>query len=106
MGSISDGVTLKKRLFDVEEYHRLGETGILGEDDRVELIEGELLEMSPIGGVHVSLVSVLDRLINRQCDETQIVHVQNPLRLSQASEPQPGCFVASFRLRILVHPQD
>lgn len=41
MGSLSDAVTLKKRKFDVDEYHRLGEAGILGEDDRVELIEGE-----------------------------------------------------------------
>jgi Uma2 family endonuclease len=97
MGSISDAVTLKKRLFDVEEYHRLGEAGILGEDDRVELIEGELLEMSPIGGAHVNVVSVLDRLINRQCDDTQIVHVQNPLRLSQASEPQPDLVLARYR---------
>ncbi len=44
MGSLSDAVTLKRRLFDVDEYHRLGEAGILGEDDRVELIEGQLVE--------------------------------------------------------------
>jgi hypothetical protein len=50
MGSISDAITIRKRKFDVDEHHQFGEAGILGEDDRIELIEGELVEMAPIGG--------------------------------------------------------
>ena len=68
MGSLTDAVTLKKRKFDVDEYHRLGEAGILGEDDRVELIEGELVEMAPIAGEHATIVSTLNMILVRQCD--------------------------------------
>ena len=94
MGSLSDAVTLKRRLFDVDEYHRLGEAGILGEDDRVELIEGELVEMAPIGGEHATIVSTLTMILARQCDGSQLVHVQNPLRLDRTSEPQPDLVLA------------
>ena len=94
MGSITDDVTLKKRKFDVEEYHRLGEVGILNEDDRVELIEGELVEMAPIGGEHATVVSKLTMILARQCDSSQLVHVQNPLRLDRTSEPQPDLVLA------------
>ena len=52
MGSLSDAVTLRTRKFDVDEYHRLGEAGILNEDDRIELIEVELVACSPpIGAI-------------------------------------------------------
>ena len=94
MGSISDAVTFRKRKFDVDEYHRLGEVGILNEDDRIELIEGELVEMAPIGGEHATIVSRLNRIFSRQCDASQLVHVQNPLRLDQGSEPQPDLVLA------------
>ena len=94
MGSISDAVTLRKRKFDVDEYHLLGEAGILGEDDRIELIEGELVEMAPIGGEHATIVSTLTMILARQCDSSQLVHVQNPLRLDRTSEPQPDLVLA------------
>lgn len=94
MGSIADAVTLRKRKFDVDEYHRLGEAGILGEDDRVELIEGELVEMAPIGGEHATIVSALNMILVRQCDASQLVHVQNPLRLNRTSEPQSDLVVS------------
>ena len=96
MGSISDAVTLRKRKFDVDEYHRLGDAGILNEDDRVELIEGELVEMAPIGGEHATVVSALTMILVRQCDPSQLVHVQNPLRLDRTSEPQPDLVLARY----------
>ena len=96
MGSISDVVILRKRKFDVDEYHQLGEAGILGEDDRVELIEGELIEMAPIGGEHATIVSRLNRILSQQCNPIQLVHVQNPLRLDRGSEPQPDLVLARF----------
>ncbi len=94
MGSISDAVTLRKRKFDVDEYHRLGEAGILGRGERVELIDGELVELAPIGGEHATIVSRLNMILARQCDSSQIVHVQNPLRLDRTSEPQPDLVLA------------
>jgi Uma2 family endonuclease len=96
MGSILDAVTIRKRKFDVDEYHRLGEAGILNEDDRVELIEGELVEIAPIGGEHATIVSRLNRILSRQCDSSQLLHVQNPLRLDRRSEPQPDLVLVRF----------
>lgn len=94
MGSISGAVTIRKRKFDVDEYHRPGEAGILGEDDRVELIEGELAEIAPITGEHATVVSALNMILARHCDSSQSVHVQNPLRLDRICEPQPDIVLA------------
>ena len=78
-----------RRLFTVEEYHRMGEVGILGEDDRVELVEGEIVQMSPIGSRHATCVRRLNHLFGRHLLGRAIIDVQNPIRLSQHSEPQP-----------------
>ena len=56
-------VVLKRRRFTLEEYHRMGETGILDEDERVELIEGEIVEMTPIGWPHASVVARLNTAV-------------------------------------------
>ena len=55
-------VEIPRRLFTVEEYHRMGEAGILGEDERVELIEGEIIQMAPIGTRHIGCVINATRL--------------------------------------------
>jgi Uma2 family endonuclease len=80
---------ITRRKLDVNEYHRLAEAGILGEDDRVELIEGELIQMSPIGSPHAGTVNALTRLLVVAVGERAIVAVQNPVRLDDRSEPQP-----------------
>ena len=83
-------VVLKRRRFTLEEYHRMGETGILDEDERVELIEGEIVEMTPIGWPHASVVARLTRLFSARFADQAIVWVQNPLALpQQVSEFQP-----------------
>ena len=75
--------------FTTAEYHRLAEAGILGEDDRVELIDGEILEMSPIGRRHVGCVTRLSHLFFRRLGDQAVVFVQNPIHLGERAEPQP-----------------
>jgi Uma2 family endonuclease len=82
-------VVLKRRRFTVDEYYRMAEAGILTEDDRVELIEGEIVEMSPIGSHHASQVKRLNALFTARLGPRAIVSVQDPVRLSRHSEPQP-----------------
>lgn len=88
---------LARRWFTVGEYNRMAETGILTEDDRVELIEGEIVEMSPIGSRHAACVNRLNMLLSRQAGQSFIVSVQNPIIVSDYSEPEPD--LAVLRLR-------
>ena len=78
-----------KRLFTVAEYHQMVEAGILSEDDRVELIEGEIITMSPIGSRHAACVKRLNQLFSQGLSKRAIVSVQDPIRVSEHSEPQP-----------------
>lgn len=80
---------LPTRRFTVEEYYRMAEAGILKEDDRVELIEGEIVEMSPIGRVHAGIVDRLTHLFVTRVGDVAQVRIQNPLRLDERSEPEP-----------------
>ena len=82
-------VRILRRAFDVHEYHRMAEAGILDEDDRVELIEGEIVQMSPIGSRHQGCVNRLARLLFEFAGRDYVVHVQGPVRLNERSEPQP-----------------
>ena len=82
-------VQFQKHYFNVDEYYRMAESGILSEGDRVELIEGEVIEMSPIGKRHAACVKRLNRLLNRQVGELAIVGVQDPISIDDFSEPQP-----------------
>ena len=82
-------VQYQKHHFNVEEYYRMAEVGLLSEDDRVELIEGEIIEMSPIGSTHGGTVNRSSTFLNRELAGIVIVSVQNPVRLDDFSEPQP-----------------
>lgn len=76
--------------FTVEEYHRMAEAGILGEDDRVELLEGEIVDMPPIGSEHAGTVNrTLAHLFAVLPPGRCLVSVQNPLRLDARNEPVP-----------------
>jgi Uma2 family endonuclease len=79
---------LKRWRLTVDDYHRMSRAGILHEDDRVELIEGELIEMAVIGSHHFATVNKLNRQFSDEAGDTYIVSVQNPVRLSRHSEPQ------------------
>ena len=78
-----------RHLISVDAFHRMGETGILGPRDRVELIDGEIIDMSPIGVLHAAIVDVLARHFGRRAGELVFVRCQNPLRLDDISEPEP-----------------
>jgi Uma2 family endonuclease len=73
----------------LDDYHRLGEAGILGEDDRVELLEGQLVDMSPIGPRHALAIDALNELLVLAAAGRAWVRVQNPIVLDDTSEPQP-----------------
>lgn len=88
---------LKHYQFNVAEYYRMAETGILKEGDRVELIEGEVIEMSPIGKRHASCVARLTALFGRLFGARAVLWVQNPIRLSDFSEPQPDVTLLKAR---------
>jgi Uma2 family endonuclease len=76
--------------FDVYDYHRMAEAGILTRDDRVELIEGEIVDMAPIGSQHAAVTDVLNELVVRALAADRVqVRVQGPLRLDRRNEPQP-----------------
>ena len=84
----------KERLFTADEYHAMARAGILGEDDRVELIDGKIVAMTPIGGPHLRCVNRLNQLFGERLftgTERPIasLSVQNPVRLGLHQEPEP-----------------
>ena len=79
--------------FTVDAYHRLAELGILDEDDRVELLDGQIVEMTPIGGAHAACVIRLTDLLSRRSARDISVSVQNPVVLAERWEPQPDIAV-------------
>ncbi len=88
---------VEKRKFTVAEYYRMAEVGILGSEERVELIQGEIIVMPPIGPGHAGSVDIIGNLFIRKLDERLIVRSQNPIHLDDGSEPQPDIVVARPR---------
>lgn len=80
-----------------EDYHRLGTAGILGEDDRVELLDGQLVDMSPISPRHALVVDALAHLFVTNASTRAHVRVQNPIALDPHSEPQPDITIIRRR---------
>jgi Uma2 family endonuclease len=88
---------LPKKLFTVDEYYRMAEAGILGPDARLELLEGEIFEMAPVGVRHVSCVNRANALFVKRFGDRAVVSIQNPVQLSEYTEPQPDIVVLSPR---------
>jgi Uma2 family endonuclease len=86
-----------RRLFTVDEYHRMADAGIFGPDERVELIEGEIIQMSPIGPRHAGCVINLNRLLVTRLGDRAVVSPQNPVVIRPRSEPQPDMLVLRSR---------
>ena len=88
---------IQRHRYSVAEYYRMAETGILKPDERVELIEGEIIDMAPIGTDHSSVVKRLNAIFTRKIGTKAIVSVQDPIRLTQNSEPQPDIALLRYR---------
>ena len=87
----------KPRLFSVDDYYAMAEAGILTHDERVELINGEIVAMSPIGDVHAYSVDEAVYLFTIQLGERARVRSQNPVRLSSSREFQPDVSILRWR---------
>lgn len=78
-----------RRYFNVDEYYRMAEAGILSADDHVELIEGEIVRMIPVNPPHAGCVDRLNDFLGQHLNRRAIVRVQSPIRLHDLSEPEP-----------------
>lgn len=83
--------------FSIDDFLRMAETGILHDDDRVELIEGEIVEMSPIGPPHQGVVDWFTRAFITRLGERAIVRIQGPISIPKWSMPQPDVIVLVAR---------
>jgi len=75
--------------FTAEQFQRMADAGVFDEDDRLELLDGEILQMNPVGRRHVASVNRLTRVFARVVGGRALISVQNPLVLGPAAEPQP-----------------
>jgi Uma2 family endonuclease len=94
-----------RRLFTVDEYYKMAEVGILGESERVELVGGVIVKMSPIGPRHASAVIRLNRVLGRRLFDFAEVSVQNSVRLASGFVPEPD-FAVLRRSDSERHPYD
>jgi Uma2 family endonuclease len=88
---------LLRRRLTVDEFHRMGQAGILTEDDRVELLDGELVMMSPIGSRHAASVKRSNHVFVQRGGGRVVVGVQDPIRIGEHSEPQPDLVLLRLR---------
>jgi Uma2 family endonuclease len=86
-----------KRLISIDDYHRMAADGLFSEDDRVELIEGEIVEMAPIGNRHATAVRRLSILLKDALGRRALIDSQNPVELGDWSEPEPDIAVLAWR---------
>ena len=90
-------IAFEPRRFSVVEYYAMAEAGILTEDDRVELLDGAIITMSPIGSGHAATVGRFTRMLVGRVGERAIVQVQNPVRLDNGTELQPDLMLLRER---------
>ena len=91
----------KPHRLTVDDYYRMTEAGVLSPDDRTELIEGQIIDMAPIGIDHAEVVRRLNRRLTRAVGDSAEVSVELPVRLSLRSEPHPD--VALLKPRATGH---
>jgi Uma2 family endonuclease len=86
------------RRFTVDQYHRMIETGILAENDRVELLDGWILEKSPVGPPHATCVSLIVDALQQKLPSGWLIRAQSPITLA-AGEPEPDVTVVQGSIR-------
>ncbi len=87
---------IEKRLLTVAEYHKMVEVGILDPDDRVELIKGEIIKMSPLSSLHTSHVKRITSLMYQLLSNRVTISVQDPITIEDHSEPEPDIALLTF----------
>ena len=90
-------ILANQRRFAVDEYHAMADTGVLAPDERVELLEGVIVPMSPIGERHASCVMRLSQLLYEGVRRRTNVSVQSPLRIDEHTELQPDLMLLAWR---------
>ncbi len=83
--------------FTTEEYYKMAESGIFKDGDRLELIKGEIIEMSPVGLRHAACINRLTQILSIKLTTQAIISVQNPIKLKNNTEPQPDVVVLNPR---------
>ncbi|CAA9589644.1 MAG: hypothetical protein AVDCRST_MAG18-4697 [uncultured Thermomicrobiales bacterium] len=86
-------VTVQRRRLTFAEFDRMKEVGVFTEDDRIELLDGELVAMSTVGGKHTGCIIRCDRRLQRAIDPALLISVQNPLRIGGQTEFLPDLIV-------------
>ncbi len=87
--TIEETLHVPVRRISVDEYHRMGEAGVFDPDERIELLDGVLIAMPPIGPSHAFSVRALTNMLLAKLGTRAIIDVQNPVIIGPASEPQP-----------------
>ena len=86
----------RQRLFTRSEYHAMADSGILGPEDRVELINGKIIAMMPLGPWHASSTARLIKILTKAYGETAIINAGAPVGLGDSGEPQPDVTIARW----------
>ncbi len=107
MGNMSELMEQVRHRVSVDDYYKMATAGIFGANDRVELINGEIVDMAPAGSRHASLVTRLNQLFSRSLESEVIVKVQDPLHLDAESEPEPDLMLLKARQDLYsnAHPE-
>jgi Uma2 family endonuclease len=93
-----------RRRLTVKDFQRMAETGILGKNERVELIDGELIAMPPIGPKHADIVNYITRIFARHLGDDKLVTIQNPVHLDRYGEVYPDATIVRNRRYFHAHP--
>ena len=93
-----------RHLLSVGDYYRMAEAGIFREDQPIELINGEIFDMPPVGSFHADITDRLARLFYKQADDAVRIRVQNPIYLSEFSQPEPDIALVKNNNYRLQHP--
>ncbi|MBI5206287.1 MAG: Uma2 family endonuclease [Candidatus Firestonebacteria bacterium] len=95
--NVNLNIELPIHRFTIDEYYHLAEAGILHEDSHVELIDGRIVDMTPIGTKHASCVKRIIELLNDRLLKRVTIGVQDPIDLNEQTEPEPDITILKKR---------